>query len=155
MKIKTLLAQAAKCNSEDEAEKLLQALTDAFAATRALRHLPQFNSESSLESDGPMVQVEFNRLISEHYVTMIRPEIRAGKLAIVIQTNNMLDGNGLDSRDYKVVDDMEEVFDADEDRTVADLATRAKEQAIMHHEQLIERVGVPHAAAVRVAASTW
>lgn len=155
MKVSTLLAQAAKCTTEADASSLLESLEQAFGTSRYFKHLPEANRESYLESDGPFVRFELNRLLSDHYVTMIRPEIRSGKLVVVVQTNNMLDGHGLSSRNWKVVDDMDEVVESDDTSTVADMAKRAKQQAIMHHEQLIERVGVSHEAAVRAAAASW
>ena len=86
---------------------------------------------------------------------MIRPEIRDGKLVIDVVTNRMLDGMGMSSQSWEAEEGMEDTIEADDDRTIVDLAQRAKELAIANHAQLIERVGVAHAVALETAEKSW
>ena len=86
---------------------------------------------------------------------MIRPEIRDGKLVIDVVTNRMLDGMGMSSQSWEAEEGMEDTIEADDDRTIAELAQRAKELAIANHAQLIERVGVAHAVALEAAEKSW
>ncbi len=155
MKVKSLLAKAAKCKTQDDADNLLDTLQRVFGNARPLAHLEQNNREAFLEGDKPFVSFELNQEISEHYITMIRPEIRNRALVVVVATNHMLDGLGMSSKSWETEDGMEDVIEADDDRTVADLAKRAKELAIANHAQLIERVGVAHAVALKAAKKSW
>ena len=155
MKVKSLLASATKCKTQADAEMLLETLVRVFGNARQLASLPQNNSEACMESDKPFVHFELNQVISAHYITMIRPEIRDGKMVVVVVTNRMLDGLGVSSQSWEAEDGMEVIIEADDDLTVADLAQRAKEQAIANHVQLIERVGVVHSAALKVAKKSW
>lgn len=86
---------------------------------------------------------------------MIRPEIRDGKLVIDVVTNRMLDGMGMSSQSWEAEEGMEDTIEADDDRTIVDLAQRAKELAIANHAQLIERVGFAHAVALEAAEKSW
>lgn len=155
MEVKSLLAKAAECKTEADAEKLLEALMEAFSNEPSVSHLPQFNSESYMEDGKPFVRFELNKEISEHYITMIRPEIRDGKLVVDVVTNHMLDGMGLASCSWEAEEGMEDAIEADDDRTIADLAQRAKELAIANHAQLIERFGVGHSVAFGAAKKSW
>mgnify|MGYP007095981364 CR=1 FL=1 len=155
MKVKSLLAKAAKCKTQEEADKLLDTLERVFGNARPLAHLPRYNSEAYMEDDAPFVRFELNQEISEHYITMIRPEIRNGKLVVDVVTNRMLDGMGMSSQSWEAEDGMEDTIEADDDRTIADLAQRAKELAIANHAQLIERVGVAHSVALDAAEKSW
>lgn len=102
------------------------------------------------------MQFELNRVISDHYITSIKPEIRNGELAIVVRTDFMKDGKGMGSRSYELVEGFdEEVIEASGEQTIEDLATRAKELAIADHRLLIERVGVPLAPAREAALASW
>lgn len=155
MDVKSLLALAAECKTDEDAHNLLTTLTDAFGAAPAVSHLPQFNSEAYMEDEGPFVRVELNKLISEHYITMIRPEIRDGKLMVDVVTNHMLDGLGFSSQSWEPEEDMDDTLEPGEDQTMADLAERAKMLAIANHAELIERVGVAHAVALDAAEKSW
>ncbi len=155
MKVKTLLAQAAKCASEQDANNLLETLKRVFGNARPLSHLPTANEEGYLEEGKPFVRFELNREISDHYITMIRPEIRDEKLVVVVVTNFMPDGHGMQSESWEVVDGMEEVIEALPDQTVAELARMAVVCAIADHRELIERVGVPRAVAKLAAKKSW
>ncbi len=156
MKVKSLLAKAAKCKTQEDADKLLDTLERVFGNARPLAHLPQYNSEAYMEDDNkPFVRFELNQEISEHYITMIRPEIRDGKLVIDVVTNRMLDGMGMSSQSWEAEEGMEDTIEADDDRTIAELAQRAKELAIANHAQLIERVGFAHAVALEAAEKSW
>lgn len=155
MKVKFLLTLAAKCKTEADADELLNTLQRVFGNARPLSHLYQANSTSSMEGDMPCVSFELNQEISEHYITMIRPEIRGGQLVVDVQTHHMLDGLGMSSKNWGAVEGMEDAIEANEDRTVLDLARRAKEMAIANHAQLIERVGVPAKVARQAAKKSW
>lgn len=134
---------------------MLDTLERVFGNARPLAHLPRYNSEAYMEDDAPFVRFELNQEISEHYITMIRPEIRDGKLVVDVVTNRMLDGMGMSSQSWEAEDGMEDTIEADDDRTIADLAQRAKELAIANHAQLIERVGVAHSVALDAAEKSW
>lgn len=155
MKVKSLLAKAAKCKTQVDADKLLDTLERVFGNARPLAHLPRYNSEAYMEDNAPFVRFELNQEISEHYITMIRPEIRDGKLMVDVVTNRMLDGMGMSSQSWEAEDGMEGTIEADDDRTITDLAQRAKELAIANHAQLIERVGVAHSVALDAAEKSW
>lgn len=155
MKVKSILAKAAKCNTQDDADTLLETLRNAFGNARPVAHLPQQNHEAYLENDEPFVHFELNQEISNHYITMIRPEIRNGKLVVDVVTNNMLDGLGTSSQSWEPVDGMDDTLEGAESQTIADLARRAKELAIANHAQLLERVGVAQAEALKMAKKTW
>ena len=153
--VKSLLTKAVKCKIQADADDLLETLERVFGNTRPLSHLPQHNSEAYMEGDEPFVHFELNQEISQHYITMIRPEIRNGKLVVDVVTNRMLDGMGMSSQSWNAEEGMEDTIEADDDRTIAELAQRAKELAIANHAQLIERVGVAHAVALEAAEKSW
>lgn len=155
MKVETLLAKAAKCKTEADANNLLEVLRNVFGNARPLAHLPQYNSEAYMGGGTPFVRFELNQVISEHYITMIRPEIRFGKLMVDVVTNHMLDGLGMSSQSWEVQDEMEDTIEADDHRTIAGLAQQAKELAIANHALLIERVGVPSSLARDTARKCW
>jgi hypothetical protein len=155
MKVKSLLAKAAKCKTQGDADELLELLERVFGESRPLGCLSQNNREAYMEGDTPFVRFELNHLISEHYITMIRPEIRDGALVVTVATNHMLDGLGMASQSWDVEADLECVFEAEDDRTIGHLAQQAKEQALANHAQLIERVGVSRIVALKAAASSW
>lgn len=155
MKIKTLLSKALRCKSQADADNLLGTLTDVFSAHRLVSHLETANNEAYMEEAGPLVRFELNRVISEHYITMVRPEIRDGKLVVVVVTNHMKDGLGMSSQDWEVVDEMEVVIEPTEDQTVAQVVRQAVDCALADHQELIERVGVPPAIAKKTARQSW
>lgn len=160
MKAKSLLAQAAKCKTDADAHALLAALRDAFCATKALRHLGTYNDDASMEGDQPLVRFELNQKISDEYITMIRPEIRDGKLVVDVVTNRMTDGLGMQSKSWEVVDGLEDVLprqddDVENGMTIAQLANLARDAAIANHADLIERVGVRRELALKVAKKSW
>lgn len=155
MKVKSLLAKAAKCETQRDADLLLEMLERVFGNARPLSHLPQYNREAYMEDGKPFVRFELNKEISDHYITMIRPEIRNGTLAIDVVTNRMLDGLGMMSQSWEPEDGMEDTIETRNDETVADLAQRAKELAIANHATLIERVGVTRAVAKDAAEKSW
>ena len=156
MKVKSLLAIAAKCKTPEDANKLMDTLRRVFANTRPVGHLPEYNAEAYMEGDQPFVRFELNKEISDHYITMIRPEIRHGKFVVVVVTNHMLDGLGMSSQSWAEVEGMDDLIEADdEDRPISDLANRAKELAIINHARLIERVGVTYSNALKAAKKSW
>lgn len=163
MKVQQLLDRATACLTDDHASSLLSILVTAFSASGPLSHLGVYNLESYMEekqnpasAPAPFVRFELNRIISEDYVTMIRPEIRDGEMVVVVVTNRMLDGLGMASKSWEVPDFLDEaVIEADPDSTTEELAERAKELAIADHRLLIERVGVPEAIARETALQSW
>ena len=153
MKVSTLLNKAKKLADADAVLKLLQ---DEFGNAKSLNHLHEANSEAYMEDDdGPFVRFELNREISDHYITMIRPEIRNGALSIVVATNHMLDGLGMSSQSWEIPEGMDDLLEAYPEQTTSQLAKRAVELAIMHHRQLIENVGVPMNVALKAAKKCW
>lgn len=156
MNVQTLLDQAARCATSSDAQDLCLAMQAAFTESGPLSHLPVYNPDFSMEDAGPYVQFELNREITEYYITAIKPEIRDGKFAIVVRTSYMKDGLGMQSQNYDTVDGFdEEVIDGQPEQTIEDLAQRAKELALADHRLLIERVGVPEAAAREAALASW
>lgn len=155
MKIQTLLNTATKCGTQEDAQRLSDSMQKAFGATRALGHLGVLNAEAFMEEDTPFVRFELNHEISEHYITMIRPEIRGGKFTVVVVTNRMLDGLGLSSQSWDVVEGMDDCIEPDARASVAAVAQQAKELALANHAELIERVGVSRSVAARAARKSW
>ena len=156
MKIKTLLAQAAKCKTQEDADHLLVSLEKAFGEHKLFALLTHNNGDANMEGDKPFVSFEMNREISGYYITMIKPEIRDEKLVVVVVTNYMDDGNGISSQSWEVADGLrEEVIEAEPEQTVAQIAKLAVEFAISDHQEIIERVGVSSKDAARVAKKSW
>lgn len=160
MKATSLLAKAAKCKTEADAQALLDSMQKAFCAPKALRHLGVYNPEAYMEDGKPFVRFELNHKISDSYITMIRPEIRDGALTVEVVTNHMHDGLGMDSKSWSEVEGLEDHLprrddDIENGLTIANLVTQAKEAAIACHAELIERAGVPRKLALATAAKVW
>lgn len=161
MQVQQLLDTAARCTTEKDAAELLNMMVTAFSTTGPLAHLGVYNLEAYMEErpskePAAFVRFELNRIISEDYITMIRPEIREGEMVVVVITNHMLDGLGMASKNWEVPNFLDEsVIEADSDSTTEDLAQRAKELAIADHRLLIERVGVPEPIARETALQSW
>lgn len=155
MKIERLLAKAENCTTADCAADLLTMLERVFGRARPLAHLGQANAESFMEGDTPFAGFELNRVISNHYITMIRPEIRDGALTVAVVTNRMLDGAGLGSQCWEAVDGMDELIKCEPLQTVDEIARKAKAMALLHHRVLLEQVGVPDDTAIVVARKRW
>ena len=154
--VAALLEQAAQCKTEADADQLLQDLTDAFVEAGPLAHLEEANSEAYMEDDGPFVRFELNRVISDSFITMIRPEIRSGELVVVVVTNHMKDGLGMQSKSWDVANGLdEEVIEGRPEQTINELANQAKELAMADHRLLIEQVGVTTAAAAEAVQKSW
>lgn len=156
MNVQTLLDQAAQCKTDADASALLDAMREAFTEEGPLSHLPVYNPDFSMEDSGPYVQFELNRVISEYYITAIKPEIRNGQFAIVICTSHMKDGLGMHSRNHVQATGLdEEVLEGSPEQTIDDLAVRAMELAIADHRMLMEQLGVPESAAQEAALNSW
>lgn len=155
MQIETLLTHARNCKTDADATELLYKLMEAFSGTQALAGLPEQNTDGYMEGTQPFVRGELNRVISGQYITMIRPEIRNDKLCVVVTTNRMLDGLGLQSKSWEPVADLDDDIAVSDDMDVADLANRAKELAIAHHAALLEGVGLTSQAALEAAQRSW
>jgi hypothetical protein len=152
MKVSTLLNKAKKLADADAVLKLLQ---NEFGNANPINHLYQANSEAYMEGDSPFVRFELNREISGDYITMIRPEIRAGALTVAVATNHMLDGMGISSQSWETHEGMDDLLEADPEQTTFQLAKQAVELAVMHHRQLIVNVGVPPFIALKTAMKCW
>lgn len=155
MKIKTLLAQAQACRTDEDAGRLCAVLQDAVHNNKLLRALISGNRDYGMEGDNPFVQFEMSHVISDHYVTTIRPEIRDNALTVVVSTNRMLDGRGMCSQNWELHNDMIAVIETTPDQTVAQVAKLAGEKAAEFHAQLISEVGVPLNFAREVAKVCW
>lgn len=140
MKTKTLLKQAARCKSNADCNALLNTMKGEFAEKGPFQNLYYANAEVCLEDGDPFVRFELKKAISGDYVISIVPEIRNKKLFVVVRLDHMLDGLGMGSKNWEMVD--EDVVESDPDRTVANLCKRAKELAVGVHQRLIESVGV-------------
>lgn len=155
MKIKSILAQAAKCTTQEDAQNLLETMKRVFGNHKLLSHLGIYNDEYYIEDEKPFVRFELNREISDEYVTMIRPEIRGGKFIVVVQMIRMNDKLGMWSRDFEVVHGMDDDFEQDGEQTIDKVCKRVVAQAIGYHQLLIESVGVPESLAKKTAKSSW
>ena len=155
MKVSSLLRKASECKTEAAARTLLATLERAFSKAKPLSHIGTYNPESFMEDGQPCVHFELTKVISNHYVTTVRPEIRDGKLIVDVVTNHMLDGLGIGSQSWEPVEGMEERIEASEDQTVLALAEQARKLAIANHAELIERVGVARSIALTAAAKSW
>jgi hypothetical protein len=155
MKIERLLAKASKCTTAACAEDLLDMLHRVFGRARPLAHLEQANHEAYMEGAAPFVRFELNRVISGSYITMIRPEIRDGALVLAVVTNRMLDGAGMASQKWELVDDMDDLIECEGHQTVDEISREAKAMAISHHRVLIQQVGVPDKIAIVAARRSW
>lgn len=153
MKVKTLLAKASKCKTQEDANELLGVLKQVFSETKPLSKLCVANEEAYMEKDNqPFVRFELNQELSGHYVTTIRPEIRDGNLVVEVETCHMRDGFGMQSQSWVVIEGMDDIIEADDvEISIAKLARQAKELAISNHAELIERLGVPRPVALAAA----
>jgi hypothetical protein len=86
---------------------------------------------------------------------MIRPQIRDGSFSIEVITNKMLDGHGPSSKDWEVVDNLEDELDLDGVETVAQVGLMAYEKSVFNHASLIEKLGIPFADAHKLAKKVW
>lgn len=156
MKIKTILKRAAKCITKADSQAILGLWMDQWRKQRPLAHLDVYNEEGYLEAEGqPSAQFELNRVISDDYITMIRPVIRQGEVYVYVRTQRMLDGMGMSSKSWETLENMDDTIEPSEGQTVAQLAATARDLAIAHHRQLIESVGVPLAVARETAEKCW
>lgn len=103
----------------------------------------------------PNIRFEMVLLLSNNYALAVTPEIRHGAFVVVTCVNRFEDGLGLGSSNWARVDDDEQVIEADDEQTVAQLARLAKAQVVAQHAKLIESLGVPPAAALTAAKKAW
>ena len=155
MKIKTLITRANRCKTDEEAQKMLDMLKQAFGKSSRLSHLYTYNDDASMEEDSVFVSFEFNREISDDYVTMIKPEIRNAEVTVCVITSRMLDGLGMMSQHWEAIEGMDDLIECEPDRAVSDIAQRTVELAISHHRILIESVGVTQEIAEETAKKSW
>lgn len=155
MKIKSLLAKAAKCKNDSDAEKLLETLKRIFGNHKLLSNLSINNECFMMEDDCPNAEFELNKEISDEYITMIRPEIRHGAFAVVICTYRMLDKLGMCSKNFEKIAEMDHLIEPNENETINDVCKQSYDLAIANHQSLIESVGVPHLVAKKTAKASW
>lgn len=155
MKIQSLLTKAAKCTTEEDAQALSDTLQRVFCEAKPFANLDIANQEAYMEGDKPFVHFELNRVYSEYYITMIRPEIRFGELAVSVVTNYMKDGLGMQSQRWEIIEGMDDVITARPEQTVAAVVALALKCAIANHQELLERLGVPAKAAKTAAKASW
>ncbi|MBU9200134.1 hypothetical protein KTD31_01785 [Burkholderia multivorans] len=156
MKVKTLL-KAHSGNTRESAEALMYALKEQFQAKcNPLSHLNQYNDEAYLEGDQPFVRFEIVQELGEHYATAIRPEVRDGKFVVTVVTHHFLDGKGMSSQSWKAVEGLDEDLLENLDHvSFEEVGRRAKRIALANHAELIQRVCVPRAAALKAAKANW
>jgi hypothetical protein len=156
MRIKNLLANVALCTTDEEIKSVMaEVLIPSFQRTAALRHLLPTNEDYGMEGSNPYLRFELNHVISDHYITMIRPEIRDKKFVVSVVTNHMLDGAGMSSQKWEAEESMDDLIEPDENMTIAAVAKHAKVQALAHHRELIERLGVPRKVAETTVKKSW
>lgn len=155
MKVKTLLDQCAKCKTDRDAQELLDNLTRIFGNARPVCHLGQYNAEAYMEDGSPFIRFELNKEISDHYVTMIRPEIRDGKFVVAVAMNLMTEANGMSSHSWTTVEGMDDLIEPSPESSLYVIAKHARDLAIANHAELIQRVGVPPTLAKQTAKKSW
>lgn len=163
MQCSTLVRRAAKCKTDEAALAFAAVLAQAFINTRALRGLDyQSNNEGYIEEarEEPFVHVELVQLLSSHFALSVCPEIRESQMGILVQVSHFKDGFGMQSQDWETFGDLERWIKAQDGETVAQLAKRAKEEALRQHAVLLTEVGLLPpaaiaAAAIAAAAKSW
>lgn len=157
MKIETLLKRAALCKTDKDAQALLETLKTAFSATKLFADLHEANDEAyfELEYAAPFVRYQLSNVISDDYIIEIQPEFRDGKFCVYIAMNRMLDGLGMSSQSWELVEGMEDELQPYPAETVLSIAKRAKEIALLYNQRLIEQVGVPEKVAKLAAKKSW
>lgn len=158
MQCSTLVRRAAKCKTREEAQDFAAILAQAFLKTRALRGLEYLtnNDEGTIDSDGQLyAKIDLVHLPSGHFAISVAPEIREGKLGLSVNTLHLKDGFGLHSQDWETFGDLEEWLEAEEGESIAQLARRAKEEALRQHAVLLTEVGLMPPAAIAAAAKSW
>jgi hypothetical protein len=156
MKIKNIIAKSNLCTDDAAAVKLLEILEKAITGLASIGRLSQYNSEAYMEDSIPFVRFELNKVISDHYIICISPEVRFGKVAMVVCLNHMLDGLGMQSQSWEPVEGSDDVMlEGQAEESLSSLAQRAKTVGIEMHAKLIERVGVVYADALKVAKKNW
>jgi len=155
MKIKTLISRARNCKTENDAGALLETLIRVFGNAKPLSALHVANEEAYMEGEDPFVRFELNHVISDDYITMIRPEVRNGEVSVYIETSRMLDGKGMCSQRWEQVEGSEELIECRPDQTVLEVAEIASSLAVANHRLLIESVGVSKEIAESAARASW
>jgi hypothetical protein len=155
MQVKAFLAQAEKCQTQEDVDNLMEALQQHFCKSSALAHLPQYNVEAYMCGDAPFLRVELKQVISGYFVTQIRPDIRDGKLVVDVETLNMLDGQGVSGQSWNTVEGLKRNLEAEDHDFLDELSHVAREMAQANHETLLERVGVDYWDARNIADKKW
>jgi hypothetical protein len=151
-----LLEEAEKCRDQSAADVFLDTFKEAFLAVPSFAGLEIANEEAYVEPRGVFVRFEANHVISNHYITMLRPKVRDGHLSVYVVTNHMKDGRGMQSQSWEMADDeLEDDVNADADTTVEELVQKAVAVAIRYHASLLERLAIPHQDAIDVCRKNW
>ncbi|MBC3871492.1 hypothetical protein [Undibacterium oligocarboniphilum] len=155
MKIKSLLSKAKRCSSQEDAAQLLDLLKDKINKHPLLSHLWIYNAESMMEVDTPFVSFELNRVYSDEYVLMIRPEIRDEAFTIQVTMYHMQDKLGVCSKKANPLVEMNEVLEPSKEQNLEEVCVQAVKIAINYHRMLMVSVGVPNSIANTTADSCW
>lgn len=155
MKIKTLLAKAARCTDSETAGDLCQQLMTEFESMKRFAGLKSANPDWAIEPAGPFFRFELNWAISGHYILMVRPEVRDGKFGVAVEMQHMLDGKGLHSLRWEAYGDGEAYLEAQEQETLHLLAKRVQAAALGQYAALLESVGLPKEMALKTASAAW
>lgn len=162
MTVKELLERFAGCKTYKEAKEVSDGMIAEFSARSSrIGHLQTANENV----DNSVTEIDFNRVLSNYYITTIKVVIEYGEFSVWVSTNHLRDGHGLDSQDCQVVmvdgkylEDggyLEENLHISAEETLLNIAQRAATIAIRQHQILIEQVGIPQAMAVDLAQSCW
>jgi hypothetical protein len=158
MQCSTLLRRAAQCETDDDARKFADVLASEFHTTRALRGLSMLtNNEGYIEEsrEEPFVHVEFAQILSARFALSVCPEIHENQMGVIVQVLHFKDGFGMQSQDWEAFGGLENWIKAQDGESIAQLAKRAKEEALRQHAVLLTEVGLMPPAAIAAASKSW
>lgn len=156
MQVSDILARATACASNEEAHNLaliLGGLVSNFTEMEPCAG-PLNASASFDRQSGAALRFDHVRKLSAEYCTEIRSEVREGHFTIAVTTMRLPRQIGLEGKRTSQ-DGLVDRIDGHPNQDLRELICIAKDKAILHHAQLIERVGVPAALACHTAESTW
>lgn len=140
MRAKYFVEKAAECNTDDDAEKLLEAFKSVFLSTPQFCGFLTSNDKAYMEERSPYLSFEMNYVISNAYILEVEPIICDSRLRVNISMQFMEDGLGMGSRSWKTID--EEVIDGNSDISISELAKNAQEIALGFHAKIAEMSGL-------------
>jgi|SRR5690606_34041790 len=156
MKVKTILAKAAKCSSDRDAHEFLSFFRELFTQSKPINEWETQNDDYMLEDSGLFTNFELVRILSDYYAINITPEIRDGTLSIFVRLDNFLDGWGSASQSWEAVEGLPVTLVlAEPDQTIAQVVKTVVHSAQENHSQLLQRLGVPATEAARIVKKIW